>query len=341
MGGSGARNREDRRTMKSKILSALREAPGYVSGQELCDELQVSRTAVWKVINQLKEEGYVIESVPRKGYRLVSHPDSITAEEVKSRMTKELSDWKIVYYDEIDSTNNEAKRFAENGETQKALFIAEQQSGGKGRRGRTWITPRGSAIAMSLLLPEPEIAPDHASMVTLVIGLAVTKACREFCKVDAKLKWPNDVVCDGQKLSGTLTEMSSEVDYINYLVIGTGINANVMEFPEELSKTAASLKLLTGKQTDRAGLIACCMKYFAEYYEKFLQTQDLSLLMEEYNELLAGTGGKVRVLEPGHEYCGVSRGINALGELLVETKDGNITQVYAGEVSVRGIYGYV
>ena len=110
MGGSGARNREDRRTMKSKILSALREAPGYVSGQELCDELQVSRTAVWKVINQLKEEGYVIESVPRKGYRLVSHPDSITAEEVKSRMTKELSDWKIVYYDEIDSTNNEAKR---------------------------------------------------------------------------------------------------------------------------------------------------------------------------------------------------------------------------------------
>lgn len=124
--------------MKSKILSALREAPGYVSGQELCDELQVSRTAVWKVINQLKEEGYVIESVPRKGYRLVSHPDSITAEEVKSRMTKELSDWKIVYYDEIDSTNNEAKRFAENGETQKALFIAEQQSGGKGRRGRTW-----------------------------------------------------------------------------------------------------------------------------------------------------------------------------------------------------------
>lgn len=327
--------------MKSKILSALRSASGYVSGQELCDELEVSRTAVWKVINQLKEEGYVIESVPRKGYRLVSHPDSITAEEVKSRMKPELSDWKIVYYDEIDSTNNEAKRFAENGETQKALFIAEQQSGGKGRRGRAWITPRGSAIAMSLLLPGPEIEPDHASMVTLVMGLAVTKACREFCGVNAKLKWPNDVVCNGQKLSGTLTEMSSEVDYINYLVIGTGINANIMEFPEELSKTATSLKLLTGKQTDRAGLIACCMEYFAEYYEKFLQTQDLSLLIQEYNELLAGTGGGVRVLEPGHEYCGISRGINAQGELLVEKEDGSVAQVYAGEVSVRGIYGYV
>lgn len=327
--------------MKSKILSALRSASGYVSGQELCDELEVSRTAIWKVMNQLKEEGYVIESVPRKGYRLVSHPDSITAEEIESRMAPELSDWKVVYYDSIDSTNNEAKRFAENGETEKTLFVAEQQSGGKGRRGRTWVTPRGSAIAMSLLLPYPKIAPDHASMVTLVMGLAVTKACRKICRIDAKIKWPNDVVCNGQKLSGTLTEMSSEVDYVNYFVIGTGINANIMEFPEELSKTATSLKLLTGQQTDRAGLIACCMEYFAVYYEKFLETQDLSLLLDEYNELVAGTGGRVRVLEPGHEYCGISHGINAQGELLVEKEDGSIVQIYAGEVSVRGIYGYV
>ena len=328
--------------MKSRILSALRQADGYVSGQELCDEFAVSRTAVWKVINQLKEEGYGIESVPRRGYRLVSHPDSITAEEIGSRMNRqELSDWKIVYYDTIDSTNNEAKRFAENGEKEKALFVAEQQSGGKGRRGRTWVTPRGSAIAMSLLLPQPQIAPEHASMVTLVMGLAVTKACREACKVDARIKWPNDVVCGGRKLSGTLTEMSSEVDYINYLVIGTGINANITEFPEELSQTATSLKLLTGQETDRAGLIACCMEHFSELYKKFLQTQDLSLLVEEYNELLAGKGSGVRVLEPGHEYCGISHGINAQGELLVEKDDGMITEVYAGEVSVRGIYGYV
>ena len=166
--------------MKASILSALYEADGYVSGQQLCDKLAVSRTAVWKVMNQLKEEGYVIESVPRKGYRILERPDCVTAEEVQSRLQGRHAEWNIVYYDRIDSSNNEAKRMAEAGEQRTTLVLAGEQTGGKGRRGRVWVTPKDTAIAMSLLL-RPSIRPEHASSVTLVMGLAIANACREFC----------------------------------------------------------------------------------------------------------------------------------------------------------------
>lgn len=325
--------------MKTEILSALYRTDGYVSGQELCEALSVSRTAVWKVINQLKEEGYVIESVPRKGYRILERPDCITAEEVAAHLPFAPGSWKVVYYETIDSTNNEAKRLAEAGELCNTLVLAGSQSGGRGRRGRAWVTPPGTAIAMSLLL-HPQIAPEHASAVTLVMGLAVAMACRECLGIDARIKWPNDVVAEGRKICGILTEMSSEMDCIHYLVIGVGINANITEFPEELASTAVSLHTLTGKHIDRALLIAESVKRFAAYYETFLKTEDVSLMLEDYDAILAGKNEQVRVLEPGNEYSGTSRGINARGELLVEKADGTVVQVYAGEVSVRGVYGY-
>ena len=326
--------------MKSGILRALSQTEGYVSGQELCEKFHVSRTAIWKVINQLKEEGYDIESVPRKGYRILARPDKITAEEILSRMDTQWAGKNISYFECIDSTNTEASRQAENGAISGTLVVAEEQGKGKGRRGRSWMTKPGSAIAMSLIV-RPDIAPDRASMVTLVMGLAVAKACRECYSIEAKIKWPNDIVVNGRKISGTLTEMSSEIDYIKYLVIGTGINTHVEHFPEELSKTAASLHRIIGRVPDRAELISCCMKWFEVYYDKFVETQDFSLLKNDYNGMLAGVGGAVRVLEPGNEYTGISRGIDERGELLVERQDGELKSVYAGEVSVRGVYGYV
>lgn len=326
--------------MRSRILLALSRTDGYVSGQELCEELQVSRTAVWKVINQLKEEGYEIESVPRKGYRILERPDKITAEEVGSRLNTSWAGKNIVFFETVGSTNNEAGRLAENGAPEGTLVLAEEQNKGKGRRGRGWVTPPGSAIAMSLVV-RPEVEPSHASMVTLVMGMAVASACREFCGVDAGIKWPNDVVAGGRKICGILTEMNSQIDYINYLVIGTGINTNVENFPPELSKTAVSLHQIMGRKPDRAGLIAACMEKFEQYYERFIETQDLSLLKDEYNNLLVGIGGAVRVLAPGNEYNGISGGINSSGELMVTREDGTVEKVYAGEVSVRGIYGYV
>lgn len=326
--------------MKSKILTALGNTDGYVSGQELCKILNVSRTAVWKVINQLKEDGYEIESVPRRGYRILGRPDVVTADEIRSCMQTQWMGSEIHFFETIDSTNNEARRLAEQGAPHGTLLVAENQESGKGRRGRSWVTPAGSAVAMSFVL-RPQLPPPCASMVTLVMGLAVAKACREYCKVDAKIKWPNDVVVDGRKICGILTEMSSEIDYINYVVIGTGINTNIEQFPPELVQTAVSLHELMGRRPERAVLIAECMKYFEQYYELFERQQDLSLLKDEYNELLAGRGGIVRVLEPGNEYSGISEGINEQGELLVRREDGTVEAVYAGEVSVRGVYGYV
>ncbi len=326
--------------MKRSVLTALGRADGFVSGQELCEELQVSRTAIWKVINQLKEEGYEIESVPRKGYRILHRPDVVTAEEIESRLQTRWVGHPVRYCAVIDSTNNEAKRLAETGAPSGTLVVAEEQNQGKGRRGRSWMMSAKSAVAMTLLL-RPEIAPTHASMLTLVMGIAVARACRNFCGVETKIKWPNDVVADGRKICGILTEMSSEVDYINYLVIGAGINTYVRDFPEELAQKAVSLHELTGSPPDRAGLIVECMRQFELCYEEFLKTQDMSGLQDEYNRLLAGIGGRVRVLEPGGEYDGVSEGVNARGELLVRRDDGTVEAVYAGEVSVRGIYGYI
>lgn len=325
---------------KQDILAALRSGEEYVSGQQLCEKFQVSRTAVWKRIKQLQEEGYEIEAVSNRGYRIISSPDILSAAEIESALATRWIGKKVLAFPTIDSTNTLCKKKGEEGEAEGLLVVADEQTGGKGRRGRSWNTPPGSAIAMSLLL-RPQVRPERIAMVTLVAGMALAKVCRELYHLDAEIKWPNDVVIGGKKLSGTLTEMSAQMSMVNYIVVGTGINVNMDSFPEELSRTATSLYLETGKKQSRAQLLAALLHAFEEYYERFLQTEDLSLLREEYNDMLVSTGKTVRVLDPAGEYEGRARGINELGELLVEMKDGTIKNVYAGEVSVRGVYGYV
>lgn len=325
--------------MKSKILSALRAQNEYVSGQELCGQFGVTRTAVWKGIQQLREEGYEIEAVHNKGYRLVAAPDTVSGAELKSRMETRWAGRELVYLDTVDSTNDYVKKLAEQGAPHGTLAVADYQSGGKGRRGKIWITPHGTTIAMSILI-RPQIRPEKASMLTLVIGMAAAMAVRDITSLDVKIKWPNDLVIHGKKLSGTLTEMSAEMEGIHYVVIGTGINANITEFPEELQEIASSLQIELGHPVDRGAIICASMKYFEEYYEKFIETEDMSLLKDGYQKLLANMEQQVRVLDPGNEYTGIARGIDDLGQLLVEREDGTVTRVYAGEVSVRGIYQY-
>ncbi len=334
--------------MKEKILWILRKAEDYVSGQELCEQLGVSRTAVWKVIGQLKEEGYEIEGIKNRGYRISSIPDVMTAAEIGSRLNTKDMGRCCISYGETDSTNTRAKQLAEEGKPHGTLVCAERQTGGKGRRGRIWSSPPGEAIYMSLLL-RPSISPSHTSMLTLVMGLSAAKACNEvlYRKLGenapkVQVKWPNDLVLEGRKLAGILTELNSEVDYVHYVVTGIGINVNTKGFPEEIAATANSLHIATRETFSRAELTACCMKHFEECYEIFVQTEDMSALKKEYESLLVNIGRQVQVLEPGHAYTGKALGINDKGELLVEREeDGQITAVYAGEVSVRGIYGYV
>lgn len=260
--------------------------------------------------------------------------------EIRKHLKTKWAGRNIVCRELVDSTNTLAKELAEVGASEGTLVIAEEQTGGRGRRGRSWCTPKGTTVAMTLVL-RPDIPPECASMVTLVMGLAVAKAINQLYPLKAGIKWPNDVVINGKKICGILTELRLKSNGIRYLVVGTGINANVPEFPEELKETALSLVQELGHEVDRAELIAESLFWFEEYYEKFIRTQSLVLLKEEYEELLLNKGRTVRVLEPGNEYSGVSRGINEKGELLVQREDGTVTAVYAGEVSVRGIYGYV
>lgn len=326
--------------MKSEILALLRERGGYVSGQEICELFGVSRTAVWKAIGTLKKEGFSIEAVQNRGYRLVQEEEVFGQHELESRMNTRWAGHPVTFYEVLDSTNLRAKLDAENGAPQGSLVVADMQTAGRGRRGRGWSSPAGANAYFTLIL-KPDFSPDKASMLTLVMALAVAEGITETCGVEARIKWPNDIVIGGKKVCGMLTELSVQQEYIQYVVIGAGINVCLQEFSPEIADTAACLEQVCGRRVPRAQLIVRVMEAFEKYYEIFMETLDFSRLKEVYDRLSVNCGREVQVLDPKGEYTGISRGINAAGELLVELPDGSKKAVYAGEVSVRGIYGYV
>lgn len=325
--------------MKAEILKMLRETDSYVSGQELCNKFGVSRTAVWKTINQLKENGYEIEAVQNKGYHLLSAPDIMDQTELESIHATEWAGCEIYYFDSIDSTNTKAKELAEEGHPSGTLVVADRQTAGKGRRGRSWESPTGIGIFMTLML-KPEINPNHASMLTLVAAMATTRAIRRVTGVPAMIKWPNDIVMNGKKVCGILTEMSAQFDYINHIVIGIGINVHNEDFPEEIAKTASSLYLESGQHIHRASLIEAFLEEFEDVYAEYLKTEDMEGLQKEYDAMLVNRGRQVRVLDPKEPFEGKAMGITKKGELIVDTWESR-KLVSSGEVSVRGIYGYV
>ena len=247
---------------------------------------------------------------------------------------------KIHYYKQLDSTNTEIARLATEGAEHGTIVVADAQTAGKGRRGRTWESPAGENVYMSILL-RPNCVPDRAPMLTLVMAYSVARFLRETGFADVQIKWPNDLVLSGKKICGILTEMQLKDSEIDYVVVGVGINVNTSKFPEELKDTATSLYLESGRILDRERIVESVATYFQQTYVQFLETQDLSFLREAYNDMLVNVGREVRVLEPGNEYTAYAQGINSEGELLVRTEVGEEKRIYAGEVSVRGIYGYI
>lgn len=324
--------------MKDEILQMLKSRKDFISGQELCEHFQVSRTAVWKVMKQLQNDGYEIEAINRKGYRLIASPDVLTVPEILSVMPTEVMGRKIYYYDCLGSTNDQARMLAEQGAEEGSLIIAETQNTGKGRMGRAFFSPEGCGIWMSLIL-KPEIPPMDASMVTLVGAMAVQEMMQDY-GITSGIKWPNDIVIDGRKVTGILTEMSAGPDRINSIVIGIGINANMKFFPEELEKTAISMSMVTGENYHRAEIIACVMEHFEKNYREFLKTGDLRFLKERYNAGLIHKDKEIDVHEIRRVWRGISRGINDIGELIVSSDEGDVI-VRSGEVSIRGVYGYM
>jgi BirA family biotin operon repressor/biotin-[acetyl-CoA-carboxylase] ligase len=325
--------------VKEKILNLLKGAEDFLSGQELSEQFGVSRTAVWKAIRQLEDEGYAIEAVRNKGYRLVAEPDVLSVEKIKKSLHTSWAGNEIQVLDVVDSTNNMAKRCAEEGAGHGLLIIGDQQTAGKGRRGRAWDSKKGEGIFMTLLL-KPDLEPGNASMLTLVMALAVRRALEHVANLSASIKWPNDIICNGKKVCGILTEMSAQMDYINHIVIGVGINVHNETFLPEVENVATSIYQQTGVHIVRTELVAEVLNCFEYYYEQFMTTQDLCSLVEEYNQYLINCDRKVLVLDAKHTYTGTALGINSSGELQVLTEDG-IRNVASGEVSVRGVYGYV
>lgn len=317
----------------------LRDTDGYVSGQELCNKFGVSRTAIWKVINQLKEADYEIEAAQNKGYHLIAAPDVMTEAELESLKNTQWAGCEIYCFDSIDSTNTKAKELAEAGHSSGTLVVADQQTLGRGRRGRSWESPAGTGIFMTLML-KPDINPNNASMLTLVAAMATARAITEVTGEAAQIKWPNDIVMNGKKVVGILTEMSAQFDYINHIVVGIGINVHNEEFPEEIAKTASSLLLECGHRIHRASLIEAFLEEFERLYAVYLETEDMSGLQKEYDSLLVNRGRQVRVLDPKEPFEGKAMGITKKGELIVDTWESR-KLVSSGEVSVRGIYGYV
>ncbi len=261
-------------------------------------------------------------------------------EAILAEITGSWAGKRIKVFSETDSTNIQCRRLAAEGWPEGTLVVSECQNAGKGRRGRGWVSPAGTGIWMSLLL-RPEIPPQKASMLTLVAALAVEKGIRLGTGLDSRIKWPNDLVIGQKKICGILTEMRTQGNVTEHVVVGIGINANIKEFPEEIKESATSLYLVKGEEINRKKVIGCVMAAFEEYWETFLQTLDLRALKEEYDAKLVNLGRQVRVLEPGGEYTGLCRGIGSEGELLVVLPDGEEKTIFSGEVSVRGVYGYV
>ena len=399
---------------KQQILRRLKESRDYLSGQQLSDSLGVSRTAVWKIIKKLKMEGYPIEAVTNKGYRLLSVEgrDLFNQEEVENRLRTRWAGHPLVYSEQTGSTNNDIFAFSDKGFPQGTLALTGTQTAGKGRRGRLWISPPDVNVYMSILL-RPDLRPENAPMLTLVMALAVYQACEalygaekwnrgtgpvfqngtegqaprskmgepgvrplvqgdslpagepgvrplvqigsspsaygpENCPpVRFGIKWPNDIVVSAyggpyKKICGILTEMRLEEKEIRDIVIGTGINVNQTEFPEEICETAGSLALALGHTVNRAELTAEVWRFFENDFEAFCKAQTLEPLRAKYESALVNRGRMVRVLDPQEPFEGTAIGITPGGELIVRPQDGSPDrEVSSGEVSVRGVMGYV
>ena len=247
---------------------------------------------------------------------------------------------KIRYYEQLDSTNTKVSELALEGAEHGTVVASGCQTAGKGRRGRTWESPAGDNIYMSILL-RPGFKADRAPMVTLVMAYCVAKVLQENGFADVQIKWPNDLVLSGKKVCGILTEMHLEGAAIDYVVVGVGLNVNTTSFPEELVDKATSLFLECGKLLNKEQLTVDIVETFMEMYDRFAEAGDLEFLQDAYNAILVNKNREVCILEPENEYTAYAYGINPNGELVVRLEDGTEKNVYAGEVSVRGLYGYI
>lgn len=320
--------------MRSSILDLLRNASGYISGEEIAKKMQVSRTAVWKHIRELKQAGYAIESHSRSGYSLVKIPDLLLPNEIKAVLQTKRFGKSIQYFDDLVSTNNAAKQFAMEGAEEGTIIVSEAQNGGRGRLSRGWYSPSGQGIWFSIIL-RPKFLPQEAPKCTLMAAVAVTRAIENVLGITCGIKWPNDILYNGKKLVGILTEMNAEMDCINYIVIGVGINVNLTlhEVPEELQQVVASLSEITGTHLNRIDLFAEVLAQLEKIYDE-VTYEGFTTIFNDWRKYSITLGQEVNVIGINTNFSGKAIDIDDTGALLVKTET-EMKRVVAGDVSIR------
>jgi len=312
------------------ILDALASSTDYVSGDSLATKLGMSRAAVWKHVNALKQQGYGITSTPNKGYRLEYQKDSLLPGHVRSGLSTELLGNAIFYTPSIDSTNRLAKELALSGEAEGAIIIGGEQTGGRGRLDREWTSP-GGGLWLSILL-RPDCHPNEAGRLLLAVGVSMAEAVRNVTGLDVKLKWPNDLVLDDKKLCGVLTELGAQPQRIDWLVAGVGLNANnpLSSLPGDVQKNATTLAHELGKKVDRAELVRRFLAALEGYYGDVRNGRP-ETVMKRWRELSATLGRKVEVRTGNDVVAGQAVDIDDFGSLIIKTGGGETVTVMTGD----------
>jgi len=313
----------------------FREERGFVSGEHLSRELGVSRTAVWKHISLLRKEGYLIEAVPSRGYRLLSSPDILDVDSITPHLEIGRIGQRLVCHKQTTSTNADAFRLAEDGAIEGTVVISDAQLAGKGRRGRAWASPDGVNLYCSVIL-RPAIMPNDAPQLTFLSAVAVARAIALTTRLKPEIKWPNDLLISEKKVAGLLNEMSAETDCINFVILGIGVNLNMTagQFPDDLRHPATSLLIESGSPVDRGRFTAIMLNELDKLYAGFLASGFVPV-REEWQRLCNAAVREVAVSDGGADILrGMFAGIDADGAMLVKTAEGGIERVLSGDVRV-------
>lgn len=309
------------------------QADSYVSGQRLSEDLGISRNAVWKHMNELKKDGYVIDAKARKGYRIVDAPDKVSGNTISWGLNTKWLGKHIVHHDSVQSTQRIAHELALDEAAHGTVVVANEQVAGKGRMNRPWYSKAGKGIWMSLIL-RPEIAPYMAPQLTLLTATVLAEVLEQNADIQPQIKWPNDILINGKKTAGILTEMKAEQDQVLYVIIGVGININQTreDLPEELDDKATSLRIETGVESDLVPLIQKMLHKFEEKYSIYMKEgfQPVKSTWENYGFRL---NEKLRIKAGTKEWHGVIHGIAEDGALLAETAEGEVEKLYSAEIS--------
>lgn len=319
---------------KDELLKYLRYSDGaWISGETLASTLAISRTAIWKHIKILQEEGYQIESSTKRGYVLKAIPDRLLPAEIQEGLkTIRFGHKKIEYYDETDSTNVRARMLAHHGAPEGTVVVAETQTQGRGRRGRTWYSPPGCGIYVSIIL-RPLVQPHEAPQLTLMTAVAMAETLMMLVDLPFTIKWPNDILIHGKKISGILTEMAMEMDRVDYVIVGLGLNVNTPAevMAEEIHEIATSLKILTGKTFSRVEILQNFLKKLEDHYALF-QGRQFEVIRNRWKELSGIIGRHVKIENLDRAYEGEVVDLDQDGFLVLRAGDGKLQRIVAGDV---------